>query len=76
MSDYFKNQNQGKEYGPGPNAEVLWLVVDPVNENCTKVCYVRAKNAYQARHQACIYIEDLSNNAVFYPNPMRYPSDR
>ena len=75
MSDFFTKKNNGVEFGPGPSETVMWMIVDPVNENLTKVCYVRAKTAFQALQEASKYMEDISNKAVCYPNTVRYPSD-
>lgn len=75
MSDYFKNQGDGREFGPGPMKETWWLVVDPWDD-MTKIAYVCGKTAHEAKQQAVKYIPELSNRAVFYPNTVRYPSDR
>jgi hypothetical protein len=75
MSDFFKKQNTA-EFGPGPFKEVWWLVVDPSDSEMTRICYVMGKSAIEARRQAEKYIPELSNKAVFYPNTVRYPSER
>lgn len=67
MSDYFKNKNSGKEFGPGPSTEVMWLIADQ-QDSGTFVCYVRAKTAYEARKLACKYIQNISNDSYCFAN--------
>lgn len=67
MSDYFKNKNDGREFGPAPLVETLWLIVDPVNEDLTKCCTVYAKTAFFAKQAAAKYMGELSNKAVVFP---------
>jgi hypothetical protein len=71
---YFTSKNTS-EHGPGPTAEIEWLVVqDPKDINgSTKCAMVRAKTAYYALREAEKYIEDFSGqNCVCYPNPRLY----
>lgn len=72
MSNYF-TKNNIKEVGPGPIAEIDWLVVQcsDISNGPTEWCIVKAKNAYQARCNAEKFIPMISTQrSVCYPGPV------
>jgi hypothetical protein len=72
MSEYFKNKNDGREFGPGPLDTIEWLIIqDPGDIDGVSQCVVlRAKTAYLAWEEASKYIQGFNKQSCqCFPRP-------
>lgn len=81
VSNYFSKQNTS-EFGPGPQKEIEWLVVEESDDinGITRCVVVKAKTYYFAVCAAETVVQDLNRQKVkVYPNPLlkyKFPPKR